>query len=317
MDFKEIQRARELLSSHLPISRMIPAPSLSREAGAEVFLKLESELPTSSFKPRGALHTLLRRLEHGPVAGVVTASTGNHGAAVAWAARRLHLPAAVFLPENSNAAKRARIAAEGAEIIEVGAFLELSRERAERFARERGWFLIVDGRDYDLTIGAATLALEILDQLPSADAIFVPVGDSSLIRGIAFAAKHAKPGLRIIGIQAEGAPAYYRSWNERRVVCTDFSDTIADGIAVRQTLAENVQQLCELVDEMKLVSDKQMLAAISRLLLEEHVLAEPAGAAATTALLASGKSYAGKTVVLLVSGANIAPEILQRAINAS
>jgi len=302
MDFEEIQRARELLSTHLPISRMIPAPSLSREAGAEVFLKLESELPTSSFKPRGALHTLLRRLEHGPVA---------------WAARRLHLPAAVFLPENPNAAKRARIAAEGAEIIEVGAFLELSRERAERFARERGWFLIVDGRDYDLTIGAATLALEILDQLPPADAIFVPVGDSSLIRGVAFAAKHAKTGLRIIGVQAEGAPAYYRSWNERRVVCTDFSDTIADGIAVRQTLEENVRQLRELVDEMKLVSDKQMLAAITRLLLEEHVLAEPAGAAATTALLASGKSYAGKTVVLLVSGANIAPEILQRAINAS
>ncbi len=310
-----MRRARELLAPHLEPSRMIPAESLSSRSGARVFLKLECELPTSSFKPRGALHTLLRRLEQGPVAGVVTASTGNHGAAVAWAARRLRLPAAVFLPENPNAAKRARIAAEEAEIIEAGAYLEQSRERAERFARERGWFLIVDGRDHDLALGTATLGLEILEQLPDADAVFVPVGDSTLIRGLAFAAKQVKPGVRIIGVLAERAPAYYLSWKEGRVVCTDASDTIADGISVRLPLQENVRQLRELVDDVKLVSDDQMLAAVSYLLLEEHVLAEPAGAAAAAALLAAGKSYAGKSVVLVVSGANIQPEVLRRAVN--
>ncbi len=249
--------------------------------------------------------------------GVITSSTGNHGAAIAFAAREMNIRARIYLPENPNPVKRARIAKLGAEIVEVGRDLDESREHAVKYTQERGWPLIVDIDDPDIAAGAATISCEIFDQAPATDVIIVPIGDSCLIRGVAFAAKQIRPSVRIIGVQAEGAPAYYRSWKERRSLGTPSVDTIADGLAARTTTEENVAQLNSLVDEIRLVSDEEMLRAIAYLLLNEHTLAEPAGAAATAALLKSGGEFAGKNVVLLVTGANIAPDILRRAANSN
>jgi threonine dehydratase len=246
---------------------------------------------------------------------VVTSSTGNHGAATAYAARRLDVPAAIFLPEGPNPVKRALIAREGAHIVEAGKFLEESRQHAAQHAREKGWHLVVDGEDEHLTAGASTIGCEIVEQAPSVDIILVPVGDSSLIRGTAFAAKHGKSKVQVVGVVADRAPAYYRSWKERRAVSTESSDTIADGLAVRATVEANVRQLLELVDDMRMVTDDEMLRAMYHLLVEEHVVAEPAGAAATAALVKSGRQFAGKKVVLLVTGANVPPELLRRALN--
>ena len=144
------------------------------------------------------------------------------------------------------------------------------------------------------------------------DVIFVPVGDSNLVRGVAGAVKAVRPQVTIVGVQAAGAPAYYSSWKERRAISTESADTIADGLATRTTTEENVRQIVRLVDEMRLVTDEEMLGAIRRLLLSEHVLAEPAGAAATAALLQERKNLAGKKIVLLVTGANLSPEVLRR-----
>ncbi len=315
-DLEGVERARKMLRHIVPVSRLVEAASLSEASGARVFLKLESEGPTGSFKARGAYHALERRLEQGAVRGVVTSSTGNHGAAVAFATRRLGLRCRVFLPENPNPAKRQRIAREGAEIVEVGEYLEASREHAAQFARESGWFNVVDGIEPELLPGTAAIGCEIAEQLPGVDVIYVPVGDTTLVRGLAFAAKKLRPGVRVVGVQAERAPAYALSFEQRRAVSTESSDTIADGLAVRQALEENVQQVTALVDEMQLVSDGEMLAAIRHLLLEEHVLAEPAGAATTAALLKGGRAEAGKNVVLIVSGANIPEELLRRALRA-
>jgi len=317
MDFAGIERARALLHDSIPVTRLVPADSLAQASAADVYLKLENEAPTSSFKCRGALHTLCQQARRGPVAGVVTSSTGNHGAAIAWAARRMGVPALIFLPQHPNPVKRARIAQQGARFVEAGRDLEESREHAARYAAEQGWFLVVDGQDEDLTAGAATIGCEILEQVPATDVIYVPVGDSSLIRGLAFAAKHLRPQARVIGVQAERAPAYYRSWTERRVVATDTSDTLADGLAARVPLESNVRQMWELVDDMRLVTDEEMLRAIYRLILDEHTVAEPAGAATAAAFLKSGWSHKGETVVVLVTGANIAPEVLRRAVAAS
>ena len=314
MNFTEVEQARKFLRDYLSPTRLIPAPSLSGLSRADAYLKLENENPTGSFKVRGALNALACRRRRGRLEGVVTSSTGNHGAGVAYAARQFNLPAAIFLPENPNPVKRARIAQLGAQIFEAGRDLEESRHHAERFSQERGWPLIVDVDDADICAGAATIGCEILEQLPVAEVILIPVGDSNLIRGVAFAAKHLKAGVKIVGIQAAGAPAYYRSWKEGRAVHTDSADTIADGLATRTTTEANVRGLRELVDDMRVVTDDEMVCAVGRLLLEEHVVVEPSGAASTAALLAGGREFEGETVVLLVTGANVPKEILRRAI---
>jgi threonine dehydratase len=314
LTLEAVRSAREVLRGIVPVSRMVPADSLSRVTGARVFLKLENEGPMGSFKVRGAYHALLRRKQRGALRGVVTRSTGNHGAAMAYAAKLLGLPARVYLPQNPNPVKRARIAGQGAEIIEAGEFLEAERELAEQFAKDSGWFNLVDGVEPEMLPGTATIGCEILEQVPNADAVIVPVGDSTLIRGVAFAVKQLRPATRIIGVQAERAPAYALSFREGRAISTESSDTIADGLAVRHASEENVREIAALVAHFTVVSEEEMLAAVQKLLLDEHIVAEPSGAASTAALLKNGNAYAGKTVVLLVTGANIPEQQLLRAL---
>ena len=314
MDIRTIQEARDLIRKYVLTSRLLRAQSLKEVSGAEVYLKLENEGPTSSFKARGAIYSLWRRLQYGRIAGVVTASSGNHGIATAFAARQMGVPATIFLPVNPGPVKRARIVQQGAQVIEAGRFLEESREHATRYATQHRWYNLVDGQTEGLAIGAGTLGCEIVEQVPRVDAIYVPVGDSSLIRGLAFAVKQMKADVRVVGVQAERAPAYYRSWTERRAQSTEFSDTIAEGLATRHAQENNVTEMLDLVDQMQLVSDEEILRAIYRLLIDEHIVAEPAGAASTAALLQSDHLQAGEKVVLIVTGANIEGELLRRAV---
>jgi threonine dehydratase len=313
----DVLDARKLLTKFLTPTRLVDAESLQALSGARVWLKLEIENPTGTFKVRGALNAIDRRFHKFRFDGVVTSSTGNHGAAIAFAARLMNIRSRIYLPENPNPVKRDKIAKLGAEIVEVGRDLEESREQAAKFSKESGWPLIVDVDDPYIAAGAATIACEILEQAPSTDVIVVPIGDSNLIRGIAYVAKQIRPSVRIIGVQAERAPAYYQSWKKHRSLSTDFTDTIADGLAAFTTTEDNVQQLTALVDDIHLVSEEEMLRAIAFLLINEHTVAEPAGAAATAALLKSDKEFAGRNVALLVSGANIAPDVLRRAVASS
>ncbi len=313
MNLAEIEQTQEWLLRFFPPTRLVPAPSLSCRTGADVYLKLECELPTGSFKVRGALVAAERRKQQGALSGLVASSTGNHGAAVAFAARLHGVPATIFLPERPNPVKRARIVELGASVVEAGRYDDEGREHAARYARERGWCFVEDGRDPNLLLGTATIGREIIEQLPGADVVFVPVGDTTLIRGLALAAKQLRPQVRIVGVQAEHAPAYFRSWREGRAVTTETCDTVADGLAVRAAIAENVRELRGLVDEMRLASEEEMLSAVFHLLVEEHVVAEPSGAAATAALLKSGDEFAGKKVALAVTGSNIAPQHLVAA----
>jgi threonine dehydratase len=308
----QVDTARSLLAEHLGPTRLLRAESLEKRSGARVYLKMESDLPTHSFKPRGALNALLTTAAQRPVKGVVAASTGNHGAAVAFAARIAKIPATIFLPENPNPVKRARIVSLGGNVVECpGSQID----GATAFAREHDHYLLDDATDPLVPCGTATIASEILDEVPQIDVIFVPMGDTALIRGVAGEAKRRNPAIRIVGVQAERAPAYARSWHEGKVVTTDTCDTIADGLATLNPSEENVKSIRELVDEVRLVSEQEMLEAIRLLLLEEHILAEPAGAAATAAFLQDAKAYADQQVALLVTGANISPEVLRRAIS--
>ena len=309
-----IREAQRFLAKYFVPTRLIAAPFLSAAAGRSVYLKLETELPTGSFKVRGAFWALAQRMARGQVKEVVASSTGNHGAAVACAAKQFGIKAKVFLPANCNPVKRDRIAGLGASIVESGGDdLASAFTLAAEYAKRPGVHLLNDATDEDLPAGPATIGCEILEQLPETSVIVVPVGDTALIRGIAAAVKQNLPAVKIIGVQAERAPAYYLSWKKGKAVTTETCDTIADGLATRTPEAANVRDVQNLVDDVVLVSDEQMLRAIETLLLEEHVLAEPAGAASTAALLRSGIG-GGDHVALVVSGANISREMLRRAV---
>ncbi len=311
-----IREAQSFLAKYFVPTRLIAAPFLSQVAGKDVYLKLETELLTGSFKVRGAFWALAQRMKRGPIREVVACSTGNHGAAVAFAAKQFGIAARIFLPTNCNPVKRGRIATLGAAIVESGGGdLASTFTLAAEYAKQPGVHFLNDATDEDLPAGPATIGCEILEQLPETSAIFVPMGDTALIRGIGAAAKQIAPHVKIIGVQAEQAPSYYLSWKEGKVVGTETCDTIADGLATRTPEAANVRDVKNLVDDVVLVSEEQMLRAIETLLVEEHVLAEPAGAASTAALL-RGSADCGDRAVLVVSGANISREVLKRVLQA-
>lgn len=308
-----VRQARDFLHDHFAPTPLFFAPFLTRLSGREVYLKLESLLPTGSFKARGALFALRSHLHRMPTREVVTSSTGNHGAAVAYAARELRVDATIFLPVNANPLKRAKIAALGARIHEIGGDLAEAAGAAAQYALTQGAYFLDDASDSEVPIATATIAWEIFEQLRWVEKIYVPVGDTALIRGIAAVTKSRSMPPKIVGVQAAGAPSYYNSWKAGEVRPSDTCDTIADGLATRRPLATNVAALRELVDEMQLVTEEEMLQAIRCLWVEEHIESEPAGAAATAALLRAGKAKASEPVVVIVSGGNIADEIRERA----
>ncbi|HTG16597.1 MAG TPA: pyridoxal-phosphate dependent enzyme [Blastocatellia bacterium] len=311
---QQVNDARELLRRFLRPTRLIPAERIGRNTETQIYLKLESELPTGSFKPRGALYALMKNLEQRSINGVVAASTGNHGAAVAYAASLAKLPATIFLPQSPNPIKRARIVALGGVVKEVE--YQSLGNAAAAFALEHDYYFLNDASDEFVPIGTATIAAEILDELPTPDVIIVPMGDTALIRGVAAEAKGRHPAVRIVGVQAAQAPAYARSWQEDRVVSTDTCNTIADGLATCVPLEPNVRAIRELVDEVSLVSEDELIQSIRTLLFEEHLIAEGAGAAAAAAYLQKPTAYAGRSVVLLVTGSNIPHELLSQAATA-
>jgi len=314
MEQARFAEAREFLTKYLPPTRLIAAPSLQKDSRQKVFLKLESELPTGSFKVRGALYALYVNLERRAVNEVVASSTGNHGAAVACAAKQLGVRARIFLPENSNPVKKSNIARLGAEIVEKGAVdLAGAFQAAADYARKSGAFFLNDADDPDLPAGPGTIACEILESAPDVDSIYVPMGDTALIRGVAEAAKQLSANVRIVGVQSERAPSYALSWKAGHAVGTETCDTIADGLATRTPLPANVEAIRRLVDDVVLVSEAEMVHAIRQLALDEHVVAEPAGAAATAAFLKSWSKH-GASVALLLTGANVSTEVFRAAI---
>ena len=309
-ELSAIREAQHLLSKHFPPTPLVKAPSLNG-AGSAVYLKIETVLPTSSFKPRGAMYALTKNLQRRQIDEVIASSTGNHGAATAFAARALGVSATIFLPEQANPVKRKKIEDLGARIVCHGSIdLAGAFQMASEYSRRPGVYFLNDATDPDLPAGPATIGLEILEQMPDLSAVFVPMGDTALIRGIGAAIKQLAPQTKVIGVQAEQAPSYVLSWRAGKSRPTETCNTCADGLATRTPEAANVAAIRKVVDEVALVSEAQMIDAIRHLYLRENVLAEPAGAAATAAYLANPIS--GR-IALLVSGANITDEVRQQA----
>ena len=278
---------------------------LGAALGRHVVVKVETANPLRSFKGRGA-DFLMSQLAPGPT--VVCSSTGNFGQAVAYAGRRRNRPVEVFVPENVNPAKLARMRAFGARVTLAGHDSAAADDAArEHVAAASDRMLVEDGRDTAIAEGAGTIGVELLASGPF-DAIVVPVGDGALIAGIALWVKAHAPATRMVGVCARGAPSLAESWRARRPVSTPTSSTIAEGIAIRVPVPESVARIVELVDDMVLVDDADLLQAMRLSLDTIGVVLEPSGAAGLAAI--QQQLVAGERLATVLTGSNARPEHL-------
>jgi threonine dehydratase len=315
----DIFAARARLRPYLRPTPLVEAPALSEYLGLDVRLKLETLQPIGAFKVRGGIN-LVKSIHDGAEPrprGFVTASTGNHGQSIAYAARLFGYPAVIYAPEDCNPYKAEAMRRLGAELVLFGPDFDTAREAAEAAAAERG-YRYVPPIEPLLVAGVGTASLEILDEWPRVEAIVVPLGGGSGAAGACIAGKGVKPDLQVLAVQASGAPAFHNSWRSGRLETTEQIETFAEGLATRVTYELSLRLLRGTLDDVVLVSDAELERAMVALLRHAHVLAEAAGAASTAAVSqpALRERLAGKPVALMVSGANVTPEGLKRALDA-
>jgi threonine dehydratase len=275
----------------------VPTPLERWQDG--VYLKREDTHELGAFKWRGALPVLERR-----GADVVTASTGNHGAATAWAAKRLGLKATIFVPEQASAAKLDLIRAQGADLRLEGADFDEAKDAARAFAATHGLHFFEDGDEPAQLDGYAKIGEEILEQLDAPPAaVIIPLGNGALLAGVA---RGLGDGVRVVGVAAEAAPVMVESWRAGHVVESDRSATIADGLAVRVAIPRAVDWVKDAADELLLVSEADLRRGVATYW-EAGIRAEPSAAAALAAL----PRVPDRPVVLIVTGRNIDDELLE------
>jgi len=305
--------ARHYVSSVHPHTPLRAAPQLSQLSGCDLHVKCEDESPIRSFKGRGAAWCVARLSGSERQAGVITASTGNHGQGIAYAASRAGVRSVVIVPHGTSSIKEDRIRSLGAELRVEGADLAEAGLIALSVAEGDGMCYIEDGEDPALMAGAATVAWEILEDLPETDLIVVPVGGGNLIAGIALVAKRLNPAIEIVGVQSDAAPAVARSFALNQVVEAPCH-TAAGGLATRFPGRLAFEVISDLVDSILLVSEEDLAAHIRDSLSTRAVLIEAAAAAPFAALERYGSAWAGRTVVLVQTGSNISLDELRAVV---
>ena len=311
--FADVLAARDFLRAYLAPTPLIRRDAVSSALGLDVWLKCESLLPTAAFKVRGGLNLIGR--DPTAKAGVMGASTGNHGQSLAYAGGVFGVPVTIFVPKGANPLKLAAIRGSGATIVEHGDDYDDAREECERRAAATGTRYVHSGNEPYLIAGVATAALEVLLEKPDLDVLIVPVGGGSGASGAALVAKTLRPEVAVIGVQAEGASAAYRAWRDHAPRTTERADTFAEGLATRTSFELPQRMLAVLLDDFVLVSDDELYAAMRLLLIEGHLVTEGAGAAAVAAARRLAERLAGKRVACWVSGANATADSLRHAMD--
>ena len=308
---KAIFTARRTVREYLPRTPLVRSEGLSDALDADVLLKREDTLPTGSFKPRG-FFTLLSDLDPAfEDKGLITASMGNHGQAMAYAAREYGIPATIVVPETlENPGKIGAMERMGATVEKHGADYDEAREWAEQAATEEPYRYVHGGNEAPLIAGRASAGLEVMEDRPDVDVLINPVGGGSSTAAYCLSVGNLL-GARVVGVQATGADAVYQAWTEGETTVLDRAETMAEGLATRTAFALPLTILRAHLDEFVRVSDDQIEAAIYRLLDEDAILAEGAGASGVAAALDLGEELAGKTVVVTISGRNLATEKLR------
>jgi threonine dehydratase len=301
---RDIYDARRAMAPYLLRTPLFNYPALDQVVGTRVYVKHENYQPIGAFKVRGGINLISRLSPQERRQGVITASTGNHGQSIAYAGRLFDVPVVVAVPEGANVSKVGSMRALGAEVVFHGADFDAAGQYALHLAEERGMRYVHAANEPLLIAGVATLALEIMEELPQVGVIIVPMGGGSLASCCCIVAQAVSPHTRVVAVQSEAAPAAYLSWKEGRLAKADMR-TSAEGLATGVGFELPQSIIRERLDEFVLVSDRQMLEAVLLYLELVRSLVEPAGAASLAAALQIKERLAGQTVVLVASGGNI------------
>ena len=311
-DLSQLERAQEIVAAAMPPTPAYTWPLLSERLGATAIVKHENHTPIGAFKVRGGLVYVDRLKRERPnTPGLISATRGNHGQSLAFAAGRYRVPVTIYVPHGNSIEKNRAMRAFGANLIEHGEDFQVAREEAERHAKRDG-LEFVPSFHPDLVVGVATYALELLRKVGDLDVLYVPIGQGSGICGCILARDLLGLSTEIVGVQSTEAPSYALSFAAGTVVRTNSSDTLADGMATRVPDADALAIICKGASRIVQVTDAEVAAAIRAYWTDTHNLAEGAGAAALAAALQDKPKIRGKRVGLILSGGNIDFDMFNR-----
>jgi threonine dehydratase len=311
----DVYAARPRVARVVRPTPLMRHPLLDAECGLDILVKHENHNPTGAFKVRGGAN-LIASLSAEERRGVITATTGNHGQSIALACRREGVPCTIVTPLGNNPDKNAAMRAYGAELIEHGRDFDEARERVEQLQLERGLRYIHSANEPLLIAGVATYALEVFEERPDVDVILVPIGGGSGACGCGIVRTGVGSRAKVIGVQAERADAFSRSWKSGLRVVGENADTFAEGMATRVTFDLPFGILKQELDDIVLLTEDELAEGVRLALRATHNLAEGAGAASLIAALKLRDRLAGKKVVCVMSGGNIDRATLARVLGA-
>jgi threonine dehydratase len=311
--FQDVLLAKRQIQPHLPRTPLYCYPAIDELVGTEVFIKHENYQPVGAFKIRGGINLISRLSPQERERGVIAVSTGNHGQSVAFAARRFGVKSRIVVPEKANPGKVAAMQGMGAEVIFHGSTFDLARLHCEALARENGYRYIHSGDEPLLIAGVGTGALEMLEDQPGLEFIFVPVGGGSGAAGACIVAHAVDPRIQVIGVQSEASPAAYESWRQKKPVEAP-NLTFAEGLATGTAFSLPQAILREHLNDFILLSDREIMRAMVWMIERAHTLAEAAGAAALAAAYRRREELKGRKVGIVCSGGNTSLEHLKQAL---
>jgi threonine dehydratase len=311
---EEIRRARNRIQASIRVSPCSRSERFSEMSGNEVFLKLENLQRTGSYKERGALNRILTLTPEERRRGLIAASAGNHAQAVAYHSAKLRMRAEICMPLATPLTKVMATRRHGAEVLPHGENYDEAEAEARRRSEAHGLTFLHPFDDDAVIAGQGSLGLELLEQVPAAEVVFVAIGGGGLVSGLACAMKETNPDIRVIGVQAARLPSMKVAVEAKHQVTVAAATTLADGIAVRRAGERTLPMVRKYVDEIVTVEEEEIASAVLLLLEREKILAEGAGAASLAALLYQKADVSGKKVVVLISGGNMDVTLLSRII---
>ena len=307
---KGVYAARKVIAHYLKPTPLIFARRLSNLLGCQVYLKLENLQPTRAFKVRGGIYYMEKMKQQALSRGVIAASTGNHAQSVAYAGSMFGVQVKIVMPKGVPELKAEAVRDLGAEVITQGTYYEQAMEYAERLASEKKYLYIHSSNEPLLHEGVATMHLEVLEEQPDIDVVINQIGGGSGASGACIVYKTLDPRIKVIGVQAEGAPAFYHSWKDGVLRQTEGVKTAAEGLATAQAYELPLKILREKIDDVILVSDEEMRRAVKTIFLTTGQVAELSGAASTAAAFKIKNQLSGKNVAIMLTGGTIQLEQL-------
>jgi len=311
--FQDVLEAQKRIRPYLARTSLYRYPAMDALLDTEVYVKHENYQPVGAFKVRGGINLISQLSQEERERGVIAASTGNHGQSVAYAARLFGVQAIIVVPEKANPGKVAAMEGMGAEVIKHGATFDEAKLHCEALAHDHGYRYIHSGNEPLLIAGVATEALEMLEDEPDLDIIFVPIGGGSGAAGVSIAAHAINPAIQVIGVQSEASPAAYETWRQHRLV-TAPNRTFAEGLATGVAFELPQEIMREHLHDFLLVSEEEIMQAMLWMIERAHTLAEGAGAAALAGAYRVRENLGGKKVGLICSGGNTSLEHLRLAL---